>query len=122
MTTKYVVCKLSELEVGKITAAKVGQSPIIVALLPSGEIRAVGGRCPHQGASLEHGCISGTTESETPNQLRYCGYGETLRCPWHGFEFSLIDGSTAVRDATRLPMRLRLYEVEVDGDNIVVTV
>jgi nitrite reductase/ring-hydroxylating ferredoxin subunit len=113
---------VSELEVGKITPAKVGRSPIIVAKLPSGEIRAVGGKCPHQGADLEHGCISGTTESATPNQLRYCGYGETLRCPWHGFEFSLIDGLPAVHDTTWLPIRLRLYDVEIDGNDVVVTI
>jgi len=118
---KYVVCKLSELEVGKITPAKVGRSPIVLAKLPSGEIRAVGGKCPHQGAHLEYGCISGKTESETPNQLRYCGYGETLRCPWHGFEFSLIDGMPAVHDPSQMPMRLRFYEVEVNGNDVVVT-
>lgn len=120
--TKYVVCKLTELAVGKITSAKIGRSSIVVSKLPSGEICAVGGRCPHQGANLELGCISGTTRSSTPNELEFCNFGETLRCPWHGFEFSLIDGLPAVHDSRKMPMRLRIYQVEVNGDDVVVTV
>jgi len=118
---KHVVCQVSDLEIGKIVPAKIGRSPIIVSKLPSGEIRAVGGRCPHQGAELEHGCISGRTESEAVNTLEYCGYGETLRCPWHGFEFSLVDGLPAVQDNSKSPMRLHLYDVEVEGNDVVVT-
>lgn len=119
--TKHILCKFDELAVGKITPAKIGRSPVILSKLPSGEIRAVSGRCPHQGASLEHGCISGTTQSETLNEMTFCNYGETLRCPWHGFEFSLVDGLPMVNDATQLPMKLRLFDVKVEGDDVVVT-
>lgn len=119
--TKYIVCKLSDIDIGKITPVKVGRAPVIVSRLPSGQIRAVGGRCPHQGAAFEHGCISGTTESESPNVLNFCNNGETLRCPWHGFEFSLLDGQPTVPAAPQRPMMLRFYDVEVDGDDIVVT-
>lgn len=120
--TKHIVCKISDVDVGKITPAKIGRSPIIISKLPSGEIRAVGGRCPHQGADLAHGRITGTTRSEMSNQLEFCGYGETLRCPWHGFEFSLIDGLPAVCDTSRMPLRLRFYDVEVVGGDVVVSV
>jgi nitrite reductase/ring-hydroxylating ferredoxin subunit len=118
---KHVVCDISDLEIGKIVPAKIGRSPIIVSKLPSGEIRVVGGRCPHQGAELEHGCISGTTESDAVNEMTFCNYGETLRCPWHGFEFSLVDGLPTVKDETRLPMKLRIYDVHVEGSQVVVT-
>jgi len=119
---KHVICQVSDLEVGKIIPAKIGRSPIIVSKLPSGEIRAVGGRCPHQGADLGHGCISGHTESESVNTLEYCGQGETLRCPWHGFEFSLLDGRPIVEGTTHLPMKLRFFDVQIEGSDVVVTV
>ena len=118
---KHVVCKIEELDVGKITSAKIGRSSIILSKLPSGEIRAVGGRCPHQGADLSYGCISGTTESDTLNEMTFCNFGETLRCPWHGFEFSLVDGLPTVEDATQMPMKLRFYDVKVEGSDVVVT-
>jgi nitrite reductase/ring-hydroxylating ferredoxin subunit len=119
---KHIVCRFDELDVGKITPAKIGRTPIIVSKLPSGQVRAMGGRCPHQGAGLEHGCISGRTESEAPNELAFCDYGETLRCPWHGFEFSLIDGRSVVPGTSHLPMKLRFLDVEVEGDDVVVTI
>jgi nitrite reductase/ring-hydroxylating ferredoxin subunit len=119
--TKHVVCKIEELDVGKITPAKIGRSPIVLSKLPSGEIRAVSGRCPHQGANFEFGCISGRTESEALNEMTFCNFGETLRCPWHGFEFSLLDGLPVVKDTTQMPMRLRFYDVEVNGSDVVVT-
>lgn len=118
---RHVVCKADELVVGKIVPANIGRSPIIVMKLPSGQIRAVGGKCPHQGAELKHGCISGMTHSDMPNELELCDYGETLRCPWHGFEFSLIDGLPSVESFSHLPMKLRFFDVEVEGDDIVVT-
>ncbi|MBX9710661.1 MAG: hypothetical protein K2X60_06470 [Xanthobacteraceae bacterium] len=40
---------------------------------------------------------------------KYHFAGETLRCPGHGFEFSLIDGRPAVPGTSPLPMRLRLW-------------
>ncbi|WJR75862.1 Rieske (2Fe-2S) protein [Bradyrhizobium sp. NP1] len=118
---KHVVCKLEELDVGKITSARIGRSPIILSKLPSGEIRAVGGRCPHQGADLSYGCISGTTASDRLNEMTFCNFGETLRCPWHGFSFSLIDGLPVVKDATQMPMKLRFYDVKVEGGDVVIT-
>lgn len=118
---RHIVCKLSDIDVGKITPAKIGRSPIIISKLPSGKIRAMGGRCPHQGADLAYGRITGTTQSEAPNELVFCNFGETLRCPWHGFEFSLIDGRSTVRATTRMPLRLRFFDVEIDGNDVVIT-
>ncbi|MFL1874777.1 Rieske (2Fe-2S) protein [Hansschlegelia beijingensis] len=117
---RHSVCKVDEVAIGALTEVKIGRSPIVLSRLPSGEIRAVGGRCPHQGAALRHGCVSGTTGSDRPNELTYGCEGEILRCPWHGFEFSLRDGLPTTPDSEGLALRLRLYEVEVDGDQVVV--
>lgn len=118
---KHIVCRFDELDVGKITPGKIGRSAVVVSKLPSGEVRVVGGRCPHQGAALEHGRISGMTSSDIPNEMAFCNYGETLRCPWHGFEFSLIDGRPVVPAAKNWPMNLRIFDAKVEGNNVVVT-
>jgi nitrite reductase/ring-hydroxylating ferredoxin subunit len=119
---KHIVCQVSDLEIGKIVPAEIGRAPIILSKLPSGEIRAVAGRCPHQGAELKHGCITGRTESGLVNHLEFGGFGETLRCPWHGFEFSLVDGKPVVAGTTHQPMKLRFFDVQIEGTNVVVTV
>jgi nitrite reductase (NADH) small subunit len=116
---EFAVCKAGDLQVGSMVEVVVDHSPIIVSRLPSGALRAIGGKCPHQGASLKYGCISGLTTSSEPNQLRLERCGEILRCPWHGFEFSLVDGASIV-PYRRSRLRLRLYEVRVVGDEVVV--
>ena len=117
---KHIVCKADEVAVGKITAANLGRLHIILTRLPSGEIRAIAARCPHQGAPLEHGSISGTTRSDNLNEITFCNYGETLRCPWHGFEYSLVDGRPVVENHPRSSMKLRIFETLVEDGNIVV--
>lgn len=119
--TKHIICKAEAVCTGKITAAKIGRAPIILSRLPSGEIRAASGRCPHQGAGLEHGCITGTTCSDTLNEMTFANFGETLRCPWHGFEFSLIDGRPLVEDRTGHPIKLRLFDVTIENGDVVIT-
>jgi nitrite reductase/ring-hydroxylating ferredoxin subunit len=114
------VCKVGDVGVGALTEVMVGRSPIVLSRLPSGEIRAVGGRCPHQGAMLRFGCVTGATRGDEPNEVTYGREGEILRCPWHGFEFSLVDGMPTTPDSDSLKMRLRFYEVEVLGDDVVV--
>lgn len=119
--TRHAVCKLADVTVGKLTEVKVGRSTVVLSRLPSGEIRALSGRCPHQGAALGHGCIAGFVDAEVPNVLRMARDGEVLRCPWHGFEFSLIDGEPTVPSPAAMPMRLRFYPAEIVGEDIVVT-
>jgi nitrite reductase (NADH) small subunit len=120
--TKHVVCKADEVRAGKITAAKIGRAPIILSRLPTGEIRAVGGRCPHQGAELAHGCITGTTYSDQVNATVFANFGETLRCPWHGFEYSLVDGKPLVENGTTPALKLRLFDVTIENDDVVITI
>lgn len=117
---RHTVCKTSEIEVGLLKPVTIGRSPIVLARLPNGEIRAVGGYCPHQAAHLEYGCISGITNGDTPNELTYDHAGEVLRCPWHGFEYSLVSGDPLVPAPANTKGRLRFYEVAIEGDDVVV--
>jgi len=117
---RHTICDATALEEGKITQAEVGRRKILLSRLPSGEIRAFSGKCPHQGADLAFGCISGTTKGERPNEITYEEAGEFLRCPWHGFEFSLLTGEPAVHANPGSPMKLRFYDVEVDNGKVVV--
>lgn len=117
---KHTVCRVGDVSQGRLTPATIGRSPIVLVRLPSGDIRAFGGRCPHHGAALQFGAVSGKTESDTPNNLRFCRPGEILRCPWHGFEFSLVDGKPLAEASAGSPMQLRFYDVEINGDDVVV--
>lgn len=117
---RQIVCDAAELEVGKLTPAAVGRTKVLLSRLPSGEIRAFSGKCPHHGADLEFGCISGTTTAERPNEVSFERPGEVLRCPWHGFEFCLVTGEPSAPQNDAAPMRLRFYDVEIEGGKVVV--
>jgi nitrite reductase (NADH) small subunit len=53
---------------------------------------AIRNRCPHQGAPLCSGRVTGTMLPGLPDELRWGMQGRVLRCPWHGWEFDLETG------------------------------
>ena len=93
------VYSLTQLPPGSLTEIEAGG--IFMALCNSGgEVRAIGGICPHQSGPLGHGAM----------------HGENVVCPWHAWEFSCITGRNDYDPNTRVPT----YAVRVDGDDILV--
>ncbi|RYF61108.1 MAG: Rieske (2Fe-2S) protein [Comamonadaceae bacterium] len=82
-----------------------------------GRYYALANNCPHHGAPLCEGPISGTMEDSAPHEYRYGRHNEFISCPWHGYEFRLDTGRPLV-DMGR--MRVRTYTVEVVDGNVVV--
>jgi nitrite reductase (NADH) small subunit len=74
--------------------------------------------CPHELAPVCRGRVGGTTLPSPPGEYRWGREGEILACPWHGWEFDLLNGR-ALADPR---VRLRLYPVTVRDDTIYVTV
>ena len=71
--------------------------------------------CPHEFAPVCLGRLGGTTLSSAPGEWVWGREGEILACPWHGWEFDLLSGA-CLTDRRRL----RLYEVIVEDDQIIV--
>lgn len=57
-----------------------------------GEFFAIRNHCPHEGAPLCEGVVSGLAESREPGAIEYRRAGEILRCPWHAWEFDIRTG------------------------------
>lgn len=81
------------------------------------EIRAWRNFCPHQGAPVCRGTISGTNLASGVYEYKYGREGEILQCPWHGWEFDLLTGRHLVEQSKAT---LRGFHVEVEDDNIFV--
>ncbi len=64
-----------ELDEGRVTTVTVGRRSFAVSKL-GGAIGCLDNACPHQGGPLGEGSIEN-------------GW---LRCPWHGYDYSPIDG------------------------------
>jgi nitrite reductase (NADH) small subunit len=80
------------------------------------EFYAISDRCPHMGASMCTGSLSGTLVASGPHELVYGMDDRVIRCPWHGWEFDLESGRSLLE-----PKRvgLRTYRITRDGDEVV---
>jgi nitrite reductase (NADH) small subunit len=77
---------------------------------------AIYDRCPHMGASMCKGTVSGTFVPAQAHQLVYGRHDRVIRCPWHGWEFDLETGRSLLE-----PERfgLKVYRVTVDEGQVI---
>ncbi|MCV4234743.1 Rieske (2Fe-2S) protein [Virgibacillus sp. LDC1] len=80
----------------------------------NGEYHAILNYCPHQGAPICAGLVSGTTLPSEVYDYEYGRAGEIVRCPWHGWEFDLQTGKSLFSDR----IRVKKYKVEVQEGKI----
>ena len=117
-TKQVEVGKADDFPVGKFKIVTIEGREIGIARLANGEFRAVRNHCPHKGAPVCKGFISGTALPSAPGELVYGHDGEVLVCPWHGYEFDLNTGIQMYQgDASKLLM----YPAQLQGDSVMVT-
>ena len=66
---KYAVALASEIKPGERKLVEAGGRPIVIFNV-KGEYFALLNRCPHQGASLCHGHLTGFAASSEPGEYR----------------------------------------------------
>jgi 3-phenylpropionate/trans-cinnamate dioxygenase ferredoxin subunit len=101
---KERLCALDEIEPGTARRFVVGDRKIAVVRLGD-DVYAIGDVCSHENISLSEGEI-------------HAG-DKTIECWKHGSEFSLTTGEALTLPATKA---VPVYEVRVDGGDVVVVV
>ena len=81
-------------------------------------VYAVRNQCPHMGAEICRGKVTGTLIPSAPGERVYGLDDELIRCPWHRFEFFLETGLAAFGVTTK---RLITYPVSVEAGQVYVT-
>jgi nitrite reductase (NADH) small subunit len=114
---RVVACKATDVPPGSRRSFEVNGISIGIFNV-GGKYVAVRNLCPHAFAPVCLGRVTGTTLPGPPGELHWGREGEILVCPWHGWEFDLLTGK-ALADRRR---HLRRYTVDVEDDNVVVTV
>ncbi|PYQ13025.1 MAG: hypothetical protein DMH00_05255 [Acidobacteria bacterium] len=99
--SRIVVGKVRELPPGLSRSLWVGGRRVALFNL-AGEFFAVDAACPHMGADLSNGSIS----------------GNTLTCAWHHWQFHLRSGDGLTRDWARLTVHRLMRE----GDDLVLEI
>jgi 3-phenylpropionate/trans-cinnamate dioxygenase ferredoxin subunit len=79
-----------------------------------GEFYALANQCPHRGAPLCEGRITGLKTSPEPGEITLEREGEILKCPWHGWEFDITNGQSVVNPEK---IRTMTYDVTVEPPN-----
>jgi 3-phenylpropionate/trans-cinnamate dioxygenase ferredoxin subunit len=101
---------------GGCTVVQVGRRSVGVFNV-DGRLYAVRNSCPHHGAPICMGQFGGTMLPSAPGELSYGMENKVLRCPWHGWEYSIEDGSS-VGGIDR--SRQVTYPVSIEGDDVVI--
>lgn len=115
---QVTVGKAADFPAGKFTIVQVEGREIGITQLKNGEFRAVRNLCPHKGAPVCKGFISGTMLPGNVGELVYGRDGEILVCPWHGYEFDLNTGEQVYQGENN---KLLMYPVTVKDGEVVVT-
>jgi 3-phenylpropionate/trans-cinnamate dioxygenase ferredoxin subunit len=108
-----VVCRLAELPPGQRRIGEVEGRSIGVFNI-DGTLYALRNTCPHQGAPLCLGLLTGLMSPSAPGVYDWSREGEIVRCPWHGWEFDITTGESVFNPHRT---RVRRYDVTVEpGD------
>lgn len=79
----------------------------------NGTYYALKNSCPHQGAPLCVGTVTGMTLPSAPGEYLYGREGEIVRCPWHGWEFDITTGKSIFDPHKCL---VKTYDVTVEAE------
>ena len=109
---KHIVAKVDEISNGERKIIEVNGRSIGVFNV-GGEFFALLNRCPHAGAELCSGTVTGLRRSDKPGEYVWDRAGEIVRCPWHGWEFDIKTGQSWF-DPSRV--RVRPYPVTIESD------
>jgi len=104
---RHVIAPAWELPPGARLRCRIDGKAVLVLNI-KGELFALSDTCPHRGASLCGGVLTGHVTAATPGAYAYSRAGEILRCPWHGWEFDVRTGRSWCD-----PKRMRLLQMDV---------
>lgn len=97
---EIIACHKSEVVAGSCKIVEIDGKSIGLYLV-SGSYYGLLNRCPHEGAELCAGPVTGTSQETDKIEFNYCKAGELVRCAWHGWEFEIATGKCLVDPKAR---------------------
>ncbi|MBU8879807.1 Rieske (2Fe-2S) protein [Bacillus sp. FJAT-29790] len=104
---EITVCSADELTNGKRKVIQFNNTSVVV-VNSDNNLYAFRNYCPHQGAPLEFGSISGAMESSEPHKYKYGCHNQVVRCPLHGWAFDMKDGHSLFNSK----VKIKTFEVK----------
>jgi len=94
------VASVDEIRVGRGKTVEVEGLPLAVFNVGGGRYHALSGACAHEGGPLAEGAL----------------IGDSVVCPWHGFDFDIRTGACGVAP----DLSVSVYPVRVVGADLLV--
>lgn len=113
---KHVLCKAGDVPEGGRIIVRLSDTLSVGIYNLDGQFLAIRNFCPHAGAPICEGSLSGAIISDGPFERHLAYEGRILKCPWHAWEFKLPEGTT-ITEPTR---RLRIYPVQIEDGNVTI--
>ena len=117
MAAKHYACATWEVPAAAAKIVRL-ESRSIGIFNVDGAYHALLNVCPHRGAALCEGPVSGTTCPTDGRDFVYGRANEIIRCAWHGWEFDIRTGEFLVNPR----IKARTYPVTVEEEAIYVHV
>ena len=94
------VASVGEIPVGRGKSVEVDGFPLAVFNVGGGRYQVLSGSCPHEGGPLGDGVL----------------LGDSVVCPWHGFDFDVRSGACLVAP----DLSVSVYPVRLTGSDVLV--
>ncbi|MCW1914494.1 Rieske (2Fe-2S) protein [Luteolibacter sp. GHJ8] len=106
------ICPAAEFPPGERRIIETEDGRSIGVFNVHGKYYALRNYCPHAGAELCRGVVTGMNEPSGVGEFRWVREGEILRCPWHGWEFDILTGRSVFSPNQ---VRVATYETAVES-------
>ncbi len=119
MDGRIEIGSVESLPEGRLHAVRAGERDLVV-VRKGDEFFAIRDACPHQGAKLSSGELTGDVQpclrGDQPVLYRE---GEFVSCPWHGWKIDVRSGQSPTEPEA---IRVKTYDVSVDGGRVFVEI
>ena len=112
------LCKIEEIASGQMKEFVVNNRKILL-VRKDNEFFAMHGTCPHQGAELVNGYLTGTNLPSERGEFCFGKEGQVVRCPWHNHEYDVATGCS-IHDPAR--NKVKGYSVEIQGEDVMIEI
>ncbi|MEE3193352.1 MAG: Rieske (2Fe-2S) protein [Candidatus Poribacteria bacterium] len=109
--------QISAFESGKLYALHVADTDIVL-VRQDNEFFAIRDACPHRGARLSNGFLTGKVAAKYPgDQPKLLRQGECIVCPWHGWKIDVRTGCSLLEPDR---IKAKRYNVHIEDGRVFV--